>query len=239
MGMQIQKCKESVIFVQMHDDLSNCVNRRLPLCGWAYIASIKVYSVCVNSVVATSHSIRVENRKYIEYEIISQQSSILIVLRKLFENSSHHMRPWNLSRMNPCSNHDSLFIFAEEGRPFPVTKQIFILNLILLPNPTCMRADCHKFNWPSLNCVDDGCSMIINILNFLHFACKRVKKSIIFNIAPRIKEGEINLFIGGHCMTEWPLDPSIAIFLCEKSCTIADKLIRSRIRFHSFEDSSR
>jgi len=58
--------------MKMSDDLFDSINRRVVLWRGVDVASIEIYAICVYSIMTSSHSIRVENRKKIKNKLVSQ-----------------------------------------------------------------------------------------------------------------------------------------------------------------------
>lgn len=54
----------------MKYEIPNCIYCGLKFDGRINIAPIKIYSVCVNSIMTSANSIWVQNRKNIKYKII-------------------------------------------------------------------------------------------------------------------------------------------------------------------------
>lgn len=79
-SMEIQKCKESIIIIQMQYKITDCIDSRLKFHRWIDVTSVQIYSISINSVMAPAHTIRIQNRKDIEYEIISEYLSLFIIL---------------------------------------------------------------------------------------------------------------------------------------------------------------
>lgn len=77
MGVQVQKSIESVIVVEMEDEIPDCVDCWLVLYVWVDVASVQVYSVCVHSVVPACHAIGIQDGKYIENKIVSKKTGLL------------------------------------------------------------------------------------------------------------------------------------------------------------------
>lgn len=94
----------------VHDDFFDCIYRRMCLRTRINIATIKINTVWVNSVVTSRYSIRVYYRKNVEYKFISKQSSFLVILSELLDDSSHDMRCWYLAWMHSGSNYYTFFV---------------------------------------------------------------------------------------------------------------------------------
>lgn len=87
MSMQIQKCKEPIVAVQMHDPTLDCVDRWLKFYCWVQIAPVQIYSVCINPVMASSNSVRIEDWKNVKHKIVSKQACFLMVLYYLLNDA--------------------------------------------------------------------------------------------------------------------------------------------------------
>ena len=80
MSMQIQKCKESIIIIQMQYKITDSIDSRLKFHRWIDVTSVQIYSISINSIMAPAHTIRIQNGKDIEYEIISEYLCFFIIL---------------------------------------------------------------------------------------------------------------------------------------------------------------
>ena len=140
--------------------------------------------------------------------------------------------------MYSSPDYDNLLVLLKQSRFFCPYKQIVVFYLILFAHFSLGRADSHKLNGPSFNGLGDGCSVKVDVFVIGRLFLERIEKGRVFYVAPRVEESKVNLFIGGHSVSKWPLNPTVVIFLNGRKVTMEDKLIRSRILFHCWEDSS-
>ena len=113
MGVQVEKRVEPIVIVQMHDDLSDCIDRGMALDGRVDVASVEVYAVSIHSVMASCHSIRVEDGEDIKDKQIPEELGLGVVSHKFLEDASHDVGARHFSRVHSSPNNNSLFGFVE------------------------------------------------------------------------------------------------------------------------------
>ena len=72
MSMQIQKCKKPITIIQMKYKITDRIDCRLKFHCRINIASVQIYPICIDSVMASPHTIWIQNRKNVEYKIIAK-----------------------------------------------------------------------------------------------------------------------------------------------------------------------
>ena len=70
-GVQVQKTEEFTPFVEMQNNLFDCVDRGVNFGTGIDVASIEVYSVGVDSVCPTGYSIWVEDWEQVEHKLVA------------------------------------------------------------------------------------------------------------------------------------------------------------------------
>lgn len=97
---------------------------------WVYVASIQVGTVRINTVMTSCYSIRIENRKDIKDQFISDDISHLCIFGDLINNTSHDMRARNFTGMNSSPNNKTFLIFIKGFRLRVINKKVLIINLL-------------------------------------------------------------------------------------------------------------
>lgn len=143
MGMQVQKSKISAVFMKMHDNFFNCINRTVFFGTGIDVAAIQVDSIRINSIMSSCHSIWVQNWNDIKDRLISECICHLIVLCQLINDASHHMRAWNLSWMDSGCDDNAFFVTIKCLRFLLVDKQVLIIDWLLFVDQALFRTDCH------------------------------------------------------------------------------------------------
>ena len=142
MGMQVQKSKISTVFMKMHDNFFNCINRTVFFGTGIDVTAIQVDSIRINSIMSSCHPIRVQNRNDVKNRLISERICHLIVLCQLINYASHHMRAWNLSWMDSGCDDNAFFVTIKCLRFLLIDKQVLIIDWLLLIDQSLFRTDC-------------------------------------------------------------------------------------------------
>ena len=71
--------------------------------------TIQILSCQWASIISINHTIRIQNRHYFKYKMISQCFSFRSVADQEFNHTLHHPRRVTFSRMHPCAYKNSLF----------------------------------------------------------------------------------------------------------------------------------
>jgi hypothetical protein len=213
MRVQIKQSKVLILLVEMHYHLFYRVYRRVVLGRRVYIASVQVYTVRVHSVVPSRHSVGIENRKQVEYKLVSEDSTFLTVFSQFTDDSCHHVRAWNLSRMNSCPNNDTFFFWAELSRLIFVWKEMLVIELFSFISDPFFGGDGEKVDGPAFEGPNDIRPFKVYVLLLSAFFLDFFQELVIVSIGPRVKEGDEYFLVGGDCMFKGPLNPTLVIFL--------------------------
>lgn len=222
----------------MHYHLFYRVYRRVVLGRRVYIASVQVYTVRVHSVVPSRHSVGIENRKQVEYKLVSEDSTFLTVFSQFTDDSCHHVRAWNLSRMNSCPNNDTFFFWAELSRLIFVWKEMLVIELFSFISDPFFGGDGEKVDGPAFEGPNDIRPFKVYVLLLSAFFLDFFQELVIVSIGPRVKEGDEYFLVGGDCMFKGPLNPTLVIFLSYWGVTIFERSILWATLLHSLLFSS-
>ena len=135
--------------MKVHDYFLNSIDWWMIFCWRSKIATIQIYSIGVYPIMASSYSIRVENREQIKNKIISKDFGLLRIFNQLFDDPCHYMRTWDLTWMNSCPDNNSFLLRTKKAWFFCSFKQMFILDFFFFIGFELVRGDNNKLYWPS------------------------------------------------------------------------------------------
>lgn len=143
------------------------------------------------------------------------------------------MRAWHLTRVHSCSYHHNLLLALELPRPLAVREQQGVFKALFPLSEALRGADCEHFDWPSLERVDDGASVEVDVLVGLRAEGDVVKEAGVVLVGPGEVNGEVVFLVGRKLMREGPFDLVIAVYLSGQRVTMLVRLTLCEIRLHS------
>ena len=101
----------------MHYHSFYSVDGTVLLWGRIYVTSIEIDAVSVYSKVTAGNTVRIKYGKDVENEVVSEYSANFAVFCKFIDDSSHHMRTWNFSRMHSRTNYNTFLVTLKLSGP--------------------------------------------------------------------------------------------------------------------------
>lgn len=141
--------------------------------------------------------------------------------------------------MHSRTNHHYFLLALKLPRLLPIRKQQGIIEVLLPLSDALHRADRQHFHWPSLERVDDGASVEVDILIGQRALRDVPKKARIVLVGPGKVNGEVVFLVGRKLMRESPLNLVISVNLHGVSVTMVVRLTLCEILFHSLLLASR
>jgi len=104
MGVEVEVHKEVLVFLRLlHDGFLSCPNGRVFVATWVQVKPIKIEGKCIQPVIATRHSIGIQDGDNLEHEVLAQTFGLLIPqTEKLGKKLTYSVR----SSKNPFSTCD-------------------------------------------------------------------------------------------------------------------------------------
>lgn len=203
------------------------------------VAAIEVNAIGIYSEVSSRHAVGVENGEDVEDEVISQQLAKFCVSGKLVNDTCHHVRARHFSRMHSRTNHHYFLLTLKLFRLLAVRKQKGIIEVLLPLSKALHRANGQHFHWSSLERVNNGAPVEVDILIDLRALRDVLKKACVVLIGPGKVNGEVVFLVGRKLMRESPLNLIISVDLHRVGVTMVVRLTLCEILFHSLLLASR
>lgn len=109
MSMQIAEKHTASLFIDLHDELLYWVHGWVEKFWGIFPLSIEVTASKGTSIVTVDHTVRVQHRNNLEYEIVSQKLRLFIFgIRQKEQQTTHHPATYSFAGMHPCRYHNSL-----------------------------------------------------------------------------------------------------------------------------------
>jgi hypothetical protein len=162
--VQIEEGEVLIFGMAVHDDALHCVDGAVFLGRRVDVAPVEVDAVGVHPEVSPGHSIRVEDGKDVEDEVVPKDSACLAVLGQLIDDSRHYVRTWNLTGMHSSPYHDAFLISFEHPRLLPICKQQIIFKILLFFSQSLSGSDSQHFHRSSFKRINDSSPVIVYIL---------------------------------------------------------------------------